>query len=79
MSCVRALWYALQAQQASNKARQHYYYSSYTQVVDKSVDNFVVIGWLGFGLWIEKSKTRVRALPKNKNSYFCYIISCINL
>ena len=45
--------------------------------------NMMVLVGLVFVLWIrlgiKKNKTRVHALPKNKNSYFCPLTSCINL
>ena len=72
MSCVRALWYALQAQQASNKARQHYYYSSYTQVVDKSVDKFISVDFVVDKFWDGVGKVqnlRAYFTPKNSNNY----------
>lgn len=56
VSCVSAIWYALQAQQASNKARQYYYYSSYTQVVDGLVDNSISVDFVvdKFGDGVER-------------------------
>ena len=72
VSCVGALWYALQAQQAHKQARQDYYYSSYTQVVDKSVDNFISVDFVVNKFWDGVGKVQnVRAYftPKNSNNY----------
>lgn len=72
MSCVGALWYALQAQQASNKARSCGCMVVMHRFVDGLVDNFISVDFVvdKFCEGVGKVKNvRAHFTPKNSNNY----------
>ena len=63
VSCVGAMVYTASATSTQGKARC--LYSSYTQVVDKSVDKFISVDFVVDKFWdgVDKANHELHALP----------------